>query len=306
MKTLSKDSFEKAEKWMYNYARPLEKALFGFHFENGDTEFVLQELKTFQNADGGFGNALEPDLRTSSSSVLGTSLAFQILRTIKANNGDDLIKSEIEFLLKNYDEKIQSWRIIPSEAEDSPHAPWWNQKERENHFTGFNLNPTAEILGYLYDYENLVENRLIDDLTLKVLDETSQLTKIEMHDFLCCRRLLESSNLDQTHKHKLQSVLGHLVDSCVLKDSSEWDGYGLRPVQIADSPNSPFISQLQSVVEKNLDYEIKKQNIDGVWEPTWSWGDNYLSEWEVAKKEWTGIVTLDKLVLLDKFGRLER
>lgn len=305
MKKLSKDSFEKAKKWINNNGRPLEKVLFNFHFENGDAKFVLQELKTFQNTDGGFGNALEPDLRIPSSSVLGTSLAFQIIRKINADSSNDLVRSGIKFLVKNYNEEDQSWRIIPPEAEDSPHAPWWNQKERENHFTGFNLNPTAEILGYLYDYKNLGENHLIADLTLKVLDELSQLAEIVMHDFLCCKRLLESNNLDQTHKQKLQTELNRLVDSCVLKDSSKWDGYRLRPVQVADSPSSPFINQIQSAVEKNLDYEIEKQNIYGVWEPNWSWGDDYSGEWEVAKKEWTGIITLDKLVLLDRFGRIE-
>lgn len=306
MKKLSKNSFKKAKEWLDNNARPLEKALFKFHFENGDAEIVLQELKTFQNPDGGFGNALEPDLRTTSSSVLCTSLAFQILRTMNADSINNLVRSGMKFLVENYIGEDQSWRIIPLEAEDSPHAPWWNQKEREDHFTGFNLNPTVEILGYLYDYRNLVEDHLIADLTLKVLDELSQLREIEMHDFLCFKRLLESNNLDSTYKQKLQTELGRLVYSCVLKDSSKWDGYGLRPVQIADSPDSPFISELQSVVEENLDYEIEKQNIDGVWEPSWSWGDNYSDEWEVAKKEWTGIITLDKLVLLSKFGRLEK
>jgi len=304
MKRLSKDSFEKARRWINSNARPLEKALFSFHFENGNAKIVLQGLKIFQNADGGFGNALEPDLRTPSSSVLATSLAFQILRTIKADNSDHLVKSGIEFLLKNYDEKVQSWRIIPLEAEDSPHAPWWNQKERESHFAGVNLNPTAEILGYLYDYKDIVENQMVADLTSTVLDRLSKFTEIEMHDFLCCKRLLESNNLDQTNKQKLQGELVRLADSCILKDSSKWDGYGLRPVQVADSTNSPFISQFQSTVEENLDYEIDKQNIDGVWEPTWSWGDNYSDEWEVVKKEWAGIITLDKLVLLRKFGRL--
>jgi hypothetical protein len=306
MKKLSKNSFEKARSWIDDNARPLEKALLDFHFESGDAEIVLHKLQTFQNTDGGFGNALEPDLRTPSSSVLGTSLAFQILRTIKADSDNDFVMSGLNFLVKNYNEEDQSWRIVPSDAEDSPHAPWWNQKGRENHFEGFNLNPTAEILGYLYDNRNLVEDHLIADLTSKVFDELSQLTEIEMHDFLCCKRLLESNNLDQGHKQRLQKELVRLVDSCILKDYSEWDGYGLRPVQVVDSPNSPFTNQFRSEVEENLDYEVERQNIDGVWQPTWSWGDNYSNGWEVAKKEWTGIVTLDKLVLLNKFGRLER
>lgn len=305
MKTLSKDSFEKAKQWIEDNARSLEKALFRFQFSNDSPEQVIEALKSFQNSDGGFGNAIEPDLRTPHSSVLGTSLAFQVLRTLKADTNQGMVKTAVDFFLRNYNEKYQSWKIIPLEAENSPHAPWWNQVGREDNFEGFHLNPTAEILGYFYDYKKLVPEDLVSCLKLKVLDELSKLKEIEMHDFLCCKRLLESSNLDQTSKQKLQAELDRLVDFCILKDSSAWDGYGLRPIQVVDNPESPFMYKLQPLVEENLDFEIENQDLDGAWQPTWSWGDNYFGEWAKAKREWTGIITLDKLVILDRFGRIE-
>lgn len=303
MKTLSKDSFKKSKKWIEDDGRPLEKALFEFQFSDGTREEVIEALKGFQNSDGGFGNAIEPDLRTPHSSALGTSLAFQILRTLKTDTNHEMIKNAVHFLLSSYDEKDQTWRIIPLEAENSPHAPWWNQVGREGNFEGFHLNPTAEILGYLYDYKEIVPKDLISHLTLKVLDELSKLKEIEMHEFLCCKRLLESKNLNDNDKQRLQEELNRLVDSCVLKDSSQWNGYGLRPLQVADSPDSPFIYPLKALVEENLDYEIDQQDSSGIWSPTWSWSDNFPNEWENAKKEWTGVITLEKLIFLKRFGR---
>ncbi len=38
--------------------------------------------------------------------------------------------------------------------------------------------------------------------------------------------------------------------------------------------------------------------------PTWEW-DEYLDEWEVAKTEWIGNLTLEALLSLMKFNRIE-
>jgi len=306
MKILQKESFEKAKNWILENGRPLEKMLVKFHFDDGSFQEVISALKTFQNDDGGFGNAMEPDLRTPVSSILGTSIAFQVLRSLKIEAGNlDFAKSAVQFILKHYDETNQSWRIIPKEAENSPHAPWWNQTNREDNFQGFHLNPTAEILGYLYDYKDIVSAEIISSLSAKVLTELKSLNEIEMHDFLCCKRLHESKNLADAFKHEIGSELIRLLDSYVVKDSSKWGGYGLRPLQVADSPDSVFFNKLQKLVEENLDFEIDTQDSSGVWLPTWSWGDSFPDEWNKAKKEWTGIITLDKLKLLKNFGRIE-
>ena len=303
---MTKVSFERAKKWIEENGRPLEKTLIKFHFREGASQEDIDTLKTFQNPDGGFGNAMEPDLRTPKSSILGTSIALQVLRSLNLKElGSDIVESAIIFILNNYNVEKMSWRIIPPEAENSPHAPWWNQVDREDNFVGFHLNPTAEILGYLYNNKHLVPRKLIGILSLKVLTELKSSKEIEMHDFLCCKRLLESKNLDSSFHQNLILELDRLVDSCVVKDSSKWGGYGLRPLQVVSSPDSPFFGKLQKPVEENLDYEIDIQDASGAWSPTWSWGDSFLNEWEKAKNEWTGIITLEKLVLLNKFGRVE-
>ena len=299
MRTLEKDSFEKAKLWINVNGRPLEKARLRVIFEGASSDETLSALKAFQNEDGVFGHAIEPDLRTPDSSVLGTSIAFQILRSLPVEQAiKDISFPAIQFLLSSYDFKEMSWRIIPRSAEFFPHAPWWNQAGREEYFSGFHLNPTAEILGYLPKFDPALGER--------VLKELRNIKEIEMHDFLCCKRLSESSNLSDSFKQNLLTQLDRLLDSCVVRDPQKWSGYGLRPLQVADSPNSIFINKLQeSEVENNLDYEIDTQNVSGVWLPTWTWRDKFPNEWEKAKNEWSGIITLEKLVILKKFGRIE-
>lgn len=287
MKYLSKESFEKAKVWIENNARPLEKARMHSHFDGGDESEVIKELLKFQNTDGGFGHALEPDLRTPNSSILATSLAFQI----------QYIESSNKYLLNNYDRKNKTWRIIPPSAEDSPHAPWWNQIGREEHFSGFHLNPTAEILGYLSEFDR--------DLGEKIYSMVKNLKEIEMHDFLCCKRLSESKNIPENFRQNLIIELGRLLDTCLVTDPSKWSGYGLRPLQVVDLPNSIYFNKLKNSVETNLDYEIDTQDKSGAWLPTWSWQGQFLNEWEKAKKEWSGILTLEKLLMLKRFDRIK-
>lgn len=55
------EAFEKARKFIYKNARPLDLARWQYHFENGSREAVLQALQVYQNEDGGYGHGLEPD-----------------------------------------------------------------------------------------------------------------------------------------------------------------------------------------------------------------------------------------------------
>ena len=63
---------------------------------------------------------------------------------------------------------------------------------------------------------------------------------------------------------------------------------------------------LERAVSLNLDFEREEQNSNGSWSPTWSWGGNYPESWQRAKQEWSGVLTLDKLVILERFGCIEK
>lgn len=265
---------------------------------------MLDALKKYQNGDGGFGHALEPDLRTDESSALCTSIAFQVLRSIQAKPDDVLVSKGIAYLLQTLDREKGCWRIIPRATEQSPHAPWWNQGGRENVFDGFSLNPSAEILGYLYDYQDQIPDGILALVSEQVVNHLSGLEKIEMHELLCCLRLFQTKNLPRKIHEQICQKLSRLIDESMTCDPLTWKGYGLRPLQIVDDPESPFMPGREKHVAVNLDYEISSQNKDGSWTPTWTWGDAFPEAWEIAYCEWTGILTLEKLLLLKRFKRI--
>jgi len=268
---LSKEAFEASRRFIETTARPLEIARFYNHLEGASDESVLAALEEYQNADGGFGHALEPDLRANESSALCTSIAFQVLRSTEARPDEAVISASIAYFLETLDREKWHWRIIPRSAEQSPHAPWWNQADREDEFDCFSLNPTAEILGYLYD----------------------------------CQRHVPSDVISLVSDRVIRRKLTRLIDDAVTCDPKQWKEYNLRPLQVVDDPGSPFMASFEEDVAANLDYEISSQNEDGSWTPTWSWGNAFPDAWDKARREWSGIITIERLLLLKKFNRIE-
>ena len=74
----------KVKEYLAQHGRSLDLALHEFHVGKRDSDTVLQELRKYQNHDGGFGHGIEPDLRMPHSSALATSVAFQFLVEIGA------------------------------------------------------------------------------------------------------------------------------------------------------------------------------------------------------------------------------
>ena len=82
MKLLTSGSFEKARTFVIDQGRELERRLLSYYFDDGTPAAVLDELASYQNQDGGFGNGLEPDIQLPDSSVITTTIALRILREV--------------------------------------------------------------------------------------------------------------------------------------------------------------------------------------------------------------------------------
>ena len=87
--------FSQAQKFLLTQARPLERARYRFHFENAPAAEFRNELATFQNADGGFGRALEPDFRLPASSAIATAMGFQYLREAGVSARDPMVLAAV-------------------------------------------------------------------------------------------------------------------------------------------------------------------------------------------------------------------
>ena len=103
MKKLSCEAFDQARAFIKTQARPLDRALFEHRFEGASADLVTAELAHFQNDDGGFGHALEPDLRTPTSSALATEVGLRTLEELGYASDHAMVAGAVRFLLETFD-----------------------------------------------------------------------------------------------------------------------------------------------------------------------------------------------------------
>ena len=304
MKKLTQAAFQSAKNFIMDHGRALDQRRFEFHFEAGSANAVLTELASYQNDDGGFGNSLEPDIRTSASSAIATTVGFQILREIRASANHPLVRKGIEYFVATHDASRGVWPIIPSEVQEAPHAPWWNYQSSAETFGQFLINPRAEIVGYLHEFSDGGPTQLLKPLTATLLAHLYSLSdKMEMHDILCFARLAETETLP--NREEVWETLARAAASHIARSPAQLTGYVLKPLWLVSSPKSPLATEFKDEVEMNLDFEIEGQGEDGSWSPNFSWGDQYPETWQIAKKEWQSRFTVETLKTLKDFGRIE-
>ena len=306
MQKLSTHAFAQAKEYIYEQGRALDQQRFEFHFEQGDAISVLMELVRYQNNDGGFGHGLEPDLRTPDSSAIATATAFGILREINAPASEPLIQRAVAYLRNSYAPNLGLWPIIPLEAENAPHAPWWSHAESEQNFGGFLVNPRAALVGYLHDYPGLVPASFLAQVTVDMLEHLATITPpVEMHELQCLVTLSESPYLPTVVRNALKPKLRQLAPHTVAVEPEKWQSYALPPLGVISSPTAFLTAVIPaSAIAANLDFLIEQQLPDGSWPLAWNWAFVDEQAWAEAESDWKSHLALGNLLVLRAFGRL--
>ena len=139
---------EKAQKFIYRNARPLDLARWKFHFQGGSVEAVLEALSYYQNEDGGFGYALEADSWNPYSTPIQTWCATEILREVDMKDRNHPIIQGILCYLdseKDFDGRV--WYNTVESNNEFPHAPWWHSESVS--VCHHNYNPTSCLAGFI-------------------------------------------------------------------------------------------------------------------------------------------------------------
>jgi hypothetical protein len=306
---LTHDRFEAARRFILRHGRPLERGRFRHAFEGAPAAEVLGALTAYANADGGFGRALEPDLRAPESSALATSMAFQIVRELNEPMRHPMIDAAVAYLVQTYDRALRFWRIVPRSAQTSPHAPWWSEppdRTDAQMLASWGMNPTAELVGYLHEHAATVPTELLADTTAAVearLDPPP--TTMDMHELLLFVRLVDTPALPGEVRAALTPRVQALAAGTVARDPATWTGYVLKPLTLAPRPGSTGAAAVEpAVIRANLAFDIGQQDADGAWSPPWSWGAGHAG-WEEARREWRSVLTLQMLLTLRAYGAIE-
>ena len=139
-------TYNRARTFIYRNARPLDIARWQYHFENGSKEAVLTALAAYQNEDGGFAHALEPDTWNPNSAPIQTWAAIEILREIDFTDGNHpIIQGILRYLGSGQDFEGHFWYFAVASNENYPKASWWSWNET----LMYGYNPTANLCGFI-------------------------------------------------------------------------------------------------------------------------------------------------------------
>ncbi len=307
---LRREAFGRARQFLMTQARPLERVLFEHRFEGGAVDGVWAELARFQNEDGGFGHALEPDLRTPSSSALATGIGLRLLAELGCPADHAMVEQAVAYLLSTFDAQARVWRVVPADTHSYPHAPWWHDEDGSlaRVFDGFCIIPRALIVGLLHHYSSLVPSGWLDALTeetVQYIEAVEVLAEGGGNDLQYAIYLAEAKNLPPRHAASLKARIREAIPAGVIRDPARWDSYCITPLRAVPSPQSLGAELIRDELQMHLDYQIAHQTPEGTWDPTWTWRGAYPEAWAQARLEWRGHLTLETLTQLRAFGRLQ-
>ena len=288
------DAFAAGDRFLLNDARLLERRLFASCFLGQPATGVVDALRGYQNTDGGFGHALEPDTRCPASLPIYVETAFQALAT--AGTVDhDMVTRACDFLARTA-EQAGAGGAVPlafDVIESFPRAAHWGEWTYQPA-----LNPTAGLTGLLYQlgidhpwraagtaycWQQLESGGLPGDAhalkeTLVFLEHVPDRDRADQHAAALAKNLADVPmiNLDP--------------------DAAE---YGLSPLDLAPLATSRWRALFTDAqIDAHLDRLQKKQQDDGGWPIAWE------PPSEAALCEWRGAVTLGALRTLTSYGRI--
>jgi len=293
--------FESAREFIWNNARLVERRLFDCLFGGGSRRMVVSALKAYQNPDGGFGNALEPDKRCPESQPVDVQEAFHILDWIGALEDPELREGVIrELVLPACDFLVTITTpeggvpfALPS-VNAYPHAPWWTVEGTPQ----ASLNPTAGIAGLL------LKHRIEHPWLEKAVDYCW--TAIEASDSNWYHDVTQMAVFLQHAPDgaRAQRLLSGLVERIARPGAVELDpqaeGYVKKPLDWAPHPGSPFRSLFDDeTIARHLAALEARQQDDGGWPISWEPVSPGVA------LEWRGRVTIEALETLRAYGVLE-
>ena len=293
------DAFAAGDRFLLDQARLLERRLFAACFLGQPAELVGNVLLGYQNPDGGFGHALEPDTRCPASLPIYAEVAFQALATAGAAGRDaaatHMVLRACEFLASTAAQADAGGGVPPAfdVIESVPRAAHWTEWTYQP-----GLNPTAGLVGLLYLLG--VDHPWRDAGTGYCWHklEADGLPG-DAHGLSEVLTFLEHVSDQERAAAHAAGLATHLPGVAMLNLDPDAPGYGLTPLDLAPEAGSRWRSLFRpEVIDAHLDRLLRMQQDDGGWPISWE------PPSEAATCEWRGVVTLKALRTLTSYGRL--
>jgi hypothetical protein len=283
-------SLERGADFIWRNARVLERAMFAHAFLGGLREAIVTKVLAYGNPDGGFGHAMEPDVRAPESMPIHCEIALRALH--QAGFRDARIANGVcDFLatLAEHDGRVP---LVTAKILDYPRAAHWSDPQTG----GDSPNPTASLAGLLI-YQG-VEHRWLSRATQWCWQRLERPIG-EAHEILNALTFLEHAP-DKSRAQKLASRVAAQAHGAnwYLTDPAS-SSYGVSPLQLCPRPDSIGRSAFaDDLIDAHLDGLASRQQDDGGWPITWN------APSRAAEFEWRGRWTLEALICLRAYARI--
>ncbi len=251
---------------------------------------VVAALAAYRNPDGGFGNALEADIRAPASTPLACECALRALH--EADIRDRALASGMCQFLSSVAEPNGRVEIALPHILDYPRAAHWNSPS----FGSDSPNPTAGIVGLLH-YQGADHPWLTR--ASEWCWQRLERPLADAHEIATALRFLEYAP-DRARAAKLAIRLAaEAPRSKWFLEHAGTPDYGVTPLGLCPTPTSiarPAFSD--DLIAAHLDDLASRQQPDGGWPITWQ------APGPGAAIEWRGRMTLEALLCLRAYGRI--
>jgi hypothetical protein len=279
---------QRAIDFVHREGRVLERRIVAAAFGQEPPDGVAAALRAYQNPDGGFGYGLEPDKRAPDSQPLDLEIAWQSLDWA-GSAPHDLVGPACDHLAT----LGPGVSCVTPAVQDHPHAPHWNER-----FDPPGLNPTAGLAGFLWKWAvDHPWRAAATEFCWKALEEAPP---DEAHTAIGVLRFLEHVPERDRAARVVEALRPTLPTMAMLHYHPGMDGYGVNPLLLVPVPGGPWADLFPgTIVDGHLDELEKTQSADGGWEISWP------TIGPAAVSEWRGRLTLQYLLVLRAYGRLD-
>ena len=256
---------------------------------------VIAALRPYANDDGGFGHALEPDLRGAAIQPEPVEVALRILAETDGGAAllDPMVGAACDWLAAvSAPDGGVPW-VLPSVVDD-PRGPWW---QPEPGAPGA-LVPTASIVGLLHTHG--VAHLWLDGATAfcraRVDAIVGEGRELEPYTARAILDLLDGVPDRGWAEAAFADVRAQILATVTFDPDTP--GHVHLPIEFAPTPDG-FGRRLftDEVMGEHLDVLAAGQRDDG------GWGFNWEAWAPATVAEWRGHVTVERLALLRAHGR---
>lgn len=289
MKTLTQDRLDAAERFLWLNARLIDRLRFQMLFRGGPAAAVVAALRAYENPDGGYGHAFEPDLRGPESQPVPAQHALEFLHEAGIDD-DPAIGRLCDFLASVTAADGGVPFVLPS-VRESPRAPWWEPPD----VPPGSLVPTATLAGQLHRIGSghpwLAR---ATEFCWRAIDEQDEVPPYAAYAVLAfLDHVPDRARAEAAFERVRKPILEHVT----LDPHAEGEAH--HPLDFAPRPDG-FGRRLfdDAVIDEHLDELVDAQQEDGGWKV------NFLIWTPITGHDWNGFFTLERLKTLRAYGRL--